>query len=435
MSRVEQAICGTPWAITEAGMDQIMAVATRMTDPEAVEKERGKELRSEWRVRIRDGVAVVPIHGPLFRYANLFTRFSGATSYEQAGVEIGAALKDPQIRGIVLDIDSPGGMVNAVQELGEIIRSARGTKPVVAHISGQGTSAAYWIASAAETVTAGPTAMVGSIGAVMEVRERETPEGEKRWTYVSAVSPRKRLEPGTEEGGAQIQSVVDELGQVFVATVAQYRETTVDDVLANYGQGGIMVGREALEAGMVDRLTTLEEVIAGLSSGRRPSGASMTAEDSTIDNPEAGRGLPGEPAAGGSDSSPDEEDTTMSDVQDTPAAEGPSPEEIRLQAAKDERERIAAIRAMKAPKALEDRLIAEGTAIGDAAVQVLAAKNAAAEAQGRAHLEARRETEADTPEVLPGTPESAAGNDRTRAAQAVALYNQMRGRQVGPATA
>lgn len=113
--------------------------------PEAIAREMGKDMKDANAASIRDGVAVIKVSGPLFRYANLMTRICGATSYELLAQDFNKAVQSPQIKGILLDIDSPGGEVNGCSELSDMIYQARGTKPIIAYASGACCSGAYWI--------------------------------------------------------------------------------------------------------------------------------------------------------------------------------------------------------------------------------------------------------------------------------------------------
>ena len=160
-----------PWAITQPVLETILEIAERENEkPEAVAARLGKELQNTHTVTERDGVAIIPVTGPLFRYANLFTAISGATSYEMLAQDFTVALDNPDINAIILNIDSPGGEVNGCAELANMIFAARGKKPIIAYASGDAASGAYWIASAADQVVASETSGLGSIGVVAVYR-------------------------------------------------------------------------------------------------------------------------------------------------------------------------------------------------------------------------------------------------------------------------
>jgi capsid assembly protease len=276
--RILEAIYAQQWAIQPEWLDTIVGIAERrIGDPEAVLAARGEPLRDSERTVVRDGVAIVPVRGPIFRYANLFTALSGASSIDMLALDVGAAVNNSAVKAIVLEIDSPGGMVAGVSEFAEQIRAATQVKPVVAYVSNLGASAAYWIASAAGEVVARDTAALGSIGVVMRMY-RETDDGAIK--FVSAQSPRKHARPDSEAGQAIYQREVDALADVFIGAVAGYRGVAVDTVLAEFGGGATVLGEAAVAAGMADRLGSLESIIAGLAGGQ-PSKRTTTMSGNT----------------------------------------------------------------------------------------------------------------------------------------------------------
>ena len=256
-----------PWVIQQESLETILAIADRYGNPEAVQAKLGRPLDNTRTVTMRDGVAVIPITGPIFRYANLFTEISGATSTSVLATDIQTALDNPYVRGIVLDIDSPGGEATGINELANLIRAGRSVKPIKAYAGGLMASAAFWLGSAADEVIVDETAMLGSIGVVMsylDTTERDAKAGVRRVEIVSSASPDKRLDPATEDGRNKVQSVVDGLAELFVSAVASNRNTTTEKVLSDFGRGGVLIGRAAVEAGMADRIGSLETVIAEL---------------------------------------------------------------------------------------------------------------------------------------------------------------------------
>ena len=230
--------------------------------PEAIAREMGKDMKDTNAASIRDGVAVIKVSGTLFRYANLMTRICGATSYELLAQDFNKAVQSPQIKGILLDIDSPGGEVNGCSELSDMIYQARGAKPIIAYASGACCSGAYWIASACDKILAADTAILGSIG-VVSIFEKD--DEDKTIEIVSSQSPNKRPNINTEEGKAKIQARVDELAEVFIAKVARNRGITAADVVKNFGAGDVSVGKSAVRSGLADGLSSFEAIITNLS--------------------------------------------------------------------------------------------------------------------------------------------------------------------------
>lgn len=268
-----------PWLITPEMLEQIVAIAERTHDLNSIEAlaaRQGRPLRNARRAHTREGVAVIEAVGPIFRYANLFTEISGATSTEVLAMDLQAALDDPMVHGIVLDFNSPGGLAAGINELGNMVAEGRNRKRIIAYAGGQMQSAAYWIGSAADEIVIDETAVLGSIGALathVSTREREARSGVRTIHIVSSQSPDKLIDPEQDEGRAKLQKIVDDLAAVFVGAVARNRNVDVETVLSDFGRGGSMVGNRAIEAGLADRIGSLEGVIAELSEpsqlGRR----------------------------------------------------------------------------------------------------------------------------------------------------------------------
>jgi signal peptide peptidase SppA len=262
-----------PWAITQPVLETILEIAERENaKPEAVAARLGKELQNTHTVTERDGVAVIPVTGPLFRYANLFTAISGATSYEMLAQDFTVALDNPDINAIILNIDSPGGEVNGCAELANMIFAARGKKPIIAYASGDAASGAYWIASAADQVVASETSGLGSIGVVAVYRSAK-PDKNAPTTIeiVSSQSPFKRLNPETDEGRSKLQVRIDAMAEVFVQTLARNRGIEAAQVLERFGAGDILIGAHAVNAGLADRIGSLEKLIAEYSASSNPA--------------------------------------------------------------------------------------------------------------------------------------------------------------------
>jgi ClpP class serine protease len=354
-----QAILKAPWAIEQGALDLICDIAAREHeyadgDLTALEQKLGRPLDNTYAVTNRDGVAVIPIMGPLFRRANLFTRISGATSYDTIAQDLQAAIDDPTVSRILLNIDSPGGEVNGNSQLAAYVRAAVKTKPVDAFIGGTGASAAYWMAVSATRVYAADTALIGSIGVQMGITVQDPQQGQKSYTFKSSQSPNKNASPDTKEGAADIQQMIDGLAAVFVDTVAEYRGTTTEDVLANFGQGAVFVAKDALARGMIDGITTFEGLLSTLSTEVQAMDYSkLTAADLTANRADLVAAIKAE-------------------------VQQPDVAAIKAQAAKDERERIVAIDAlaMDGTDAIVAACKADGTSAADAAMKIIAAAKA-----------------------------------------------------------
>ena len=261
--RVWNKAADEPWAITSSALTTILDIAARQNaPPEAVAAKLGRELQNSYRLEMRDGMAVLPVVGPLFRYANLFTQVSGASSYELLAKDFTQAVENPDVKAIVLNIDSPGGEVNGCAEFADMIHEARGVKPIVAYASGDAASGAYWIAAAADEIVVSKTSALGSIGVVGVYRGNK---GEDAVEVVSSQSPYKRLDPDTDDGRARLQKRIDAMADVFVDAVAKYRGVASSHVQNHYGSGDVFIGDAAVKQGLADRIGSFEKLLSELS--------------------------------------------------------------------------------------------------------------------------------------------------------------------------
>jgi signal peptide peptidase SppA len=271
--RALQLALGVPWAILPESLETILSIAARVNEtPEAIAEKMGQKLENTRTVTVRDGVATIPVTGPLFRYADIFTEISGATSYETLSRDFTAALNNPEISAIVFEIDSPGGEVNGVSELAEMIYAARGKKPIKAYVSGFGASGAYWLAAACDEVIAADTALLGSIGVIATFVDESMAEedaGIRVINVISTQSPFKAADPTDAEDLERIQKTVDDLAAVFVSAVGKYRGVGEKTVLAKFGKGDVMVGQVAVEAGSRTAWATTKPSTGPCALGKR----------------------------------------------------------------------------------------------------------------------------------------------------------------------
>jgi len=264
-----EAILATQWAMMPDRVRMICEIAARehAITPEALQAYRAEQHDKADRMRIRDGVAIIDMHGPMFKRGNLLTDISGASSYEIMRKDFQAALDDQEVTGIILNVDSPGGEANGADELAKAIYEARSQKPVVAYVSGLAASAGYWLATAAERVVVSDMAVLGSIGVVISMKddtEAKEKRGVKDITFVSSQSPNKRPDINSEEGKSSVQTMINDLADVFVSAVAKHRGVDVETVIEKFGAGGVEVGAKAVALGMADSVGDFEGVLASL---------------------------------------------------------------------------------------------------------------------------------------------------------------------------
>lgn len=392
-----------PWAIEPAKLLEIQAIyATHLRgdkiDIAALEAKIGRPLANEPKAyAVQDGVAILPIEGVIAKRANLFSQISGGVSTELVGRDIKAALADSAVHSIILTVDSPGGTVDGTQTLADLV--AASSKPVVTLASGTMASAAYWVGSAAGSIfITDSTTVVGSIGVVathQDVSKAQAAQGIKTTEIYAGKYKRiaSSYEPLTKEGKQVMQDQVDYTYGLFVEAVAKQRGVSTDTVLQNMADGRIFIGQQAIDAGLVDGVSTLDALVQQLNQDRSTGVSTL------------GR-TAGQPSRAGVAhvTTPPLQGAAMPITREQLAAEAPDVlAAIRQEGASAERERIQGIEAQSIPghEKLISALKADGkSTAGDAAMAVLAAEKTSRTAAATALAnEAPKPVQASAPPV------------------------------------
>lgn len=275
-----------PWLITQDGLALLIEIASRenvitpnvleriVIHHEALAAKRASKVDGGVALSRRGPVALIDVSGPIFRYADVFTEVSAATSTETIATDFNAAMNDPTVGAVIFTFDSPGGQASGINELANMIHDARGGKPIGAYIGGMAGSAAYWIASAVDLglLWIDATGFAGSIGARVSAKKPSAQSSSVE--VVSQKSPKKAFDPTTEDGRAELQKQANDLAQVFIDTVARNRGVPSATVEADFGQGRMVMGQEAVDAGLADQVGSLESMIATLKNmtpGKMPT--------------------------------------------------------------------------------------------------------------------------------------------------------------------
>jgi signal peptide peptidase SppA len=296
-ARILTAVAGTPWTIHPAKGRAIMdflayAAAGGKRSPEEVAAIIGRPIVADgdasadrpehatrpFAVAKRQGgsgdsveIAILGLKGVISPRLSDEMDISGpgGTSAEGFARRLNAAVEDPRIAGIIVDVDSPGGNVFGVPEAADAMFAARGSKPIVAVANPFTASGALWIASAADEVVVTPSGEIGSLGvyAYHEDLSKALETIGVSPTLVKAdISPNKAEThpafPLTEDAIGDIKASVDRYGEMFVASMARSRGVSVDHVTSKFGGGRMLGADDAVAVGMADRIATLDDEIA-----------------------------------------------------------------------------------------------------------------------------------------------------------------------------
>lgn len=280
--KIIQALSNECWAILPSKLEQIIGVVEARVNGIAIAPGAVLEIEAARRKPVKNGrVAVLPLYGSISHRAGSMESSFG-TSAEQFGIDFDAMMDSPEVGGLIMDIDSPGGSVSGIQELADKIRSRRGEKPIVAVANAGAFSAAYWIATAADELVVTPSGEVGSVGVVaMHVDQSEfNDKSGFKPTFIHAGEHKVEGHPHApldKESHAEIQRHVDRHYDAFVAGLAANRNTTDFKVRKDFGGGRIFSGKEAVERNMADRVATLEQVIGEMTGTLKPKKSARAA--------------------------------------------------------------------------------------------------------------------------------------------------------------
>jgi signal peptide peptidase SppA len=261
-------LASRPLAIAPRALETLLAASRVALAPHsgAVSPGRGYAVTDA-------GIAVVPVLGPLVARGDWLTELFGASVYGAVGEAVEVALADPSVRGVVMEIDSPGGEVAGMFDLADRLTSLRGStgKPLWAVASESATSAAYAIASAAERIYVTRTGEVGSIGVVAAHVDQSGADAKAglAWTFIHAGARKldgNPHEPLSDPARAAIQADVDALYGELVGLVARNRNLAPEAVRGT--EAAIYRGRAGIAMGLADRIGTVEAALAELKATR-----------------------------------------------------------------------------------------------------------------------------------------------------------------------
>jgi signal peptide peptidase SppA len=216
-----------------------------------------------------DGVAVIPVEGPLTKARS---KFGGASTLDIKRA-VRAAIRDDQVNAILLHVESPGGHVAGIQDLADEIRNAASIKPLRAHIDDVGASAAYWLASQSQYITANKTAEVGSIGtmaAVIDESARMDRLGIK--VHVLSTGPYKGIgvtgTPLDQKALDYLQGRVNDLNLHFLGSIQRGRPQ-LQSTLEQVSDGRVFSANTAKSLGLIDAVMSFDDAFAALCGQRR----------------------------------------------------------------------------------------------------------------------------------------------------------------------
>ena len=215
-------------------------------------------------------IAVIEVLGETVQRKGGMDALSGLCSYQAITKSHRAAMRDPDIRGIMIVDDSPGGAVAGLKVCGdEIVAGSmrNGGKPHLAFIDERAFSAAYWLASCCDWIVAPDHGMAGSIGACMLMVDQSKMLEEVGIKPIMLRSHHRKnrgngLEPIDDETISRHQKLIDDIGHEFCGFVSDQRRVPLDIIEGT--QADIFSAPEALALGLIDQIGTQDDALEAL---------------------------------------------------------------------------------------------------------------------------------------------------------------------------
>lgn len=218
------------------------------------------------------GVAVVPVSGALMDRAGWWW-----DGYDEIQKRCEAAHADPAVRAVMLDLDSPGGMVAGLFDCMRALRAAKmkSGKRTVAWVASGAYSAAYGLASTCDEIVTSDTGGTGSVGVIASLMSRVDQLAQDGVDVRVVSSGVEKTDghpavPISDAAEGRMRARVDELAGMFFAEVGAGRSALTPEALRAL-DGGVRYGRAALAAGLSDRVSTRAALLAELSASTAPA--------------------------------------------------------------------------------------------------------------------------------------------------------------------
>jgi signal peptide peptidase SppA len=268
MTYLASRLFGTPLLIHRPKLDVILSVVGQrigMADVPAMPMTDMAVFQRPPLASAPEGIAVIPIHGSLVKRSLGMEAASGLTSYGEIAAMLDAALADPQVSGILLDIDSPGGEASGSFELARRVREVAAIKPVWAVANDAAYSAAYAIAASAQRLFVTETGGVGSIGVIALHVDQSAKDAKEGYHYTAITAGAHKNdysphEPLSDAAKTELQGEVDRLYAIFTEHVAAMRGLDMETVRAT--EAGLFFGSNAVAQGLADGVQTLEATLS-----------------------------------------------------------------------------------------------------------------------------------------------------------------------------
>lgn len=224
-------------------------------------------------------LAIISISGSLTASNRSYNRYIGMISYDEIRNAVFSAMEADGIDGIVMNMDTPGGQASGVSELSDFLTEVdQGHLPIYTYAGTTMASGGYWLGSVGREIYASKLATVGSIGVITvhaSYKEMYKKAGIditvlRSGEFKALGSPYEKLD---DKARTQIESQMNAIYDVFLETVAENRETSVQALKETAAEGRVFMGQDSVAVGLVDHITSFDAAIDAISKKVKVSGS------------------------------------------------------------------------------------------------------------------------------------------------------------------
>jgi capsid assembly protease len=254
---------GNLWAGNEASYEALISVSAQVSAMIG----SGQQAPLPELLHIDSGVGIVSIEGALIPGDAGFYSYFGYVGYNDIRTAAMAAVMNPDVKSIMLHINSGGGAVDGCQDCADMLAQVAGLKPTMVFADNSLGSGAYWLATSAGKIFISTTTEAGSVGVIAKAAEYSKARAAAGITdLVVRSGPYKQLingvEAHTDAAVAMLQERVNAIADVFLEHVADARGVSAKQFDATMGQGRVFTGAKAVQVGIVDGLATYDSALS-----------------------------------------------------------------------------------------------------------------------------------------------------------------------------
>ena len=275
-SAFASSLVNRPLAMAAAAAESAFVIFSSANSVAIASRAAARDAKSARLYELADRVATIRFHGQAVNRATWISDLFGLAAYDRFTAAVAAAVADREVRGIMLDFDSPGGDVAGATEAAAAVRAFAAQKPIVAFVDSLAASAAYVIAAAASRIIVTPSATLGSIGVVFLHMDRSAAlakQGLKPTMIIAGAfkGDGNSFGPLPADARKRIEGILGASHDLILQSVGRHRPA-LGVAGTRKTEAGIFLGQRAVAAGLADAVGGRETALAFL---RSPSTASL----------------------------------------------------------------------------------------------------------------------------------------------------------------